>query len=34
MLALLAKVDCLVVREPFAAAAAASSPCRIVKLDR
>jgi molybdopterin molybdotransferase len=34
MLALLAKADCLVVREPFAPAAPAGSPCRIVKLDR
>ena len=34
MLALLAKADCLVIREPFAPPAAAGSPCRIVKLDR
>jgi molybdopterin molybdotransferase len=34
MLALLAKADCLVVREPFAPAARAGSSCRIVKLDR
>jgi molybdopterin molybdotransferase len=34
MLALLAKADCLIVREPFAPAAPAGSPCRIVKLDR
>ena len=34
MLALLAKADCLVIREPFAPPAPAGSPCRIVKLDR
>jgi len=34
MLALLAKADCLVLREPFAPPARAGSPCRIVKLDR
>jgi molybdopterin molybdotransferase len=34
MLGLLAKADCLVIREPFAPAAAAGSPCTIVKLDR
>jgi molybdopterin molybdotransferase len=34
MLALLAKADCLVIREPFAPAAPAGSSCRIVKLDR
>jgi molybdopterin molybdotransferase len=34
MLALLAKADCLVIREPFAPPARAGSPCRIVKLDR
>jgi molybdopterin molybdotransferase len=34
MLGLLAKADCLVIREPFAPPAAAGSPCRIVKLDR
>jgi len=34
MLALLAKADCLVIREPFAPAAPAGSACRIVKLDR
>ena len=34
MLALLAKADCLVVREPFAPAVRAGSSCRIVKLDR
>jgi molybdopterin molybdotransferase len=34
MLALLAKADCLVIREPFAPPALAGSPCRIVKLDR
>jgi molybdopterin molybdotransferase len=34
MLALLAKADCLVIREPFAPPAASGSPCRIVKLDR
>ena len=34
MLALLAKADCLVIREPFAPAAAKGSPCTIVKLDR
>ena len=34
MLALLAKADCLVIREPFAPPAAAGRPCRIVKLDR
>jgi molybdopterin molybdotransferase len=34
MLALLAKADCLLVREPFAPAAPAGSPCTIVKLDR
>jgi molybdopterin molybdotransferase len=34
MLALLAKADCLVIREPFAPAARAGSSCRIVKLDR
>jgi molybdopterin molybdotransferase len=32
MMASLAKADCLVVREPFAPAAAAGSPCAIVKL--
>ncbi|MBV9427328.1 MAG: molybdopterin molybdotransferase MoeA [Bradyrhizobiaceae bacterium] len=34
MLALLAKADCLVIREPFAPSAPAGSACRIVKLDR
>ena len=34
MLALLAKADCLVIREPFAPAAAAGAPCTIVRLDR
>jgi len=34
MLALLAKADCLLIREPFAPAAAAGTPCTIVKLDR
>src|SRR5215470_3995440 len=34
MLRLLAKADCLVIREPFAPPAPAGSPCRIVKLDR
>jgi molybdopterin molybdotransferase len=34
MLALLAKAECLVIREPFAPPAPAGSPCRIVKLDR
>ncbi len=34
MLALLAKADCLVIREPFAPPARAGSVCRIVKLDR
>lgn len=34
MLALLAKADCLVIREPFAPPAPAGSACRIVKLDR
>jgi molybdopterin molybdotransferase len=34
MLALLAKADCLVVREPFAPAAPKGSSCTIVKLDR
>jgi molybdopterin molybdotransferase len=34
MLALLAKADCLVIREPFAPPAPAGSPCQIVKLDR
>jgi molybdopterin molybdotransferase len=34
MLALLAKADCLVIREPFAPAAPKGSPCTIVKLDR
>jgi len=33
MLALLAKADCLVIREPFAPPASAGSPCTIVKLD-
>jgi molybdopterin molybdotransferase len=33
MLALLAKADCLLVREPFAPPAAAGSPCSIVKFD-
>jgi molybdopterin molybdotransferase len=32
MMAPLAKADCLVIREPFAPAAAAGSPCTIVKL--
>jgi molybdopterin molybdotransferase len=32
MLAPLAKAGCLVIREPYAPAAAAGSPCRIVKL--
>jgi len=34
MLALLAKAECLVIREPFAPPAPAGSACRIVKLDR
>jgi molybdopterin molybdotransferase len=34
MLGLLAKADCLVIREPFAPPAPAGSPCQIVKLDR
>jgi len=34
MLALLAKADCLLIREPFALAAPKGSPCTIVKLDR
>lgn len=34
MLALLAKADCLVIREPFAPRAPAGSACQIVKLDR
>jgi molybdopterin molybdotransferase len=34
MVALLAKADCLVVREPYAPAASSGSPCTIVKFDR
>jgi molybdopterin molybdotransferase len=34
MLALLARADCLVIREPFAPAAPAGSPCTIIKFDR
>jgi molybdopterin molybdotransferase len=34
MLGLLAKADCLVIREAFAPAAPKGSPCTIVKLDR
>jgi molybdopterin molybdotransferase len=34
MMAPLAKADCLVVREPYAPAAKASSPCGIVKFER
>jgi molybdopterin molybdotransferase len=34
MLALLAKADCLLIREPFAPAAPKGAPCTIVKLDR
>jgi len=33
LLGLLSQADCLVLREPFAAAAAAGSSCKIVKLD-
>jgi molybdopterin molybdotransferase len=33
MMAPLAKADCLVIREPFEAAATAGSPCRIVRLE-
>jgi molybdopterin molybdotransferase len=32
MMTPLAKADCLVIREPFAPAAPAGSPCTIVKL--
>jgi molybdopterin molybdotransferase len=32
MMAPLARADCLVIREPHASAAAAGSPCRILKL--
>ena len=32
MMATLAKADCLIIREPFAPAAPAGSPCAIVKL--
>jgi molybdopterin molybdotransferase len=34
MVALLAEADCLVIREPYAPAAPAGSPCTIVKFDR
>jgi molybdopterin molybdotransferase len=34
MVALLAKADCLVIRQPYAPAASAGSPCTIVKFDR
>ena len=34
MLAPLAAADCLLVREPHASAAAAGSPCRIIRLSR
>jgi molybdopterin molybdotransferase len=33
MMASLAKADCLVIREPFAPAAAAGAPCSIIRLD-
>jgi molybdopterin molybdotransferase len=34
MMAVLSKADCLIIREPYAAAAHAGSSCRIVKLER